>query len=375
MFAIYANLGSPEKTQLLKLNVPSLFISVSLDDGPGPPIKYQYAELGKLYQVMRICLHKHINTDCFHQVVSALVRCCDVSSLAQSAIEGQTPLPNPFMDQSLNHNYLMPLQAPVSDLLFNRYGYLKKLIEEANQSEDTKRLLQFCCWENPLFSHAVLYELLWQIAFAYTYELRPYLDLLLYILCIEDSWQTHRIHKALKGIPDDHSSRDGLFETIQRSKNHYQKRAYQCIKMLVSLFSQCGAARSIMESAGDLKRRWTWSVEWLHDELERGGGGTGHRTPYTSTAGSNETANGYFLERSQSARQTLEKACELLPDDEEGEGATAGDGEAGTEAERPKSSAETGRRPGGSITSGQPLASVTSPQPPGQGNKGRMRRR
>ena len=61
----------------------------------------------------------------------------------------------------------------------------------------------------------VLYELLWQIAFAYTYELRPYLDLLLYMLCIEDSWQTHRIHKALKGIPDDHSSRDGLFETIQ----------------------------------------------------------------------------------------------------------------------------------------------------------------
>ena len=145
--------------------------------------------------------------------------------------------------------------------------------------------------------------------------------------------------------------------------------------MLVSLFSQCGAARSIMESAGDLKRRWTWSVEWLHDELERGGGGTGHRTPYNSTAGSNETANGYFLERSQSARQTLEKACELLPDDEEGEAGAGDSGEAGPEAERPKSSAETGRRPGGSITSGQPLASVTSPQPPGQGNKSRMRRR
>ena len=367
LFAIYANLGSPEKTQLLRLNVPSLFISVSLDDGPGPPIKYQYAELGKLYQVIRSCHKESVHR--VVQVVSTLVRCCDVSSLAQSAVEGQTPLPNPFMDSSLNHNYLMPLQAPVSDLLFNRYGYLKKLIEEANQGEDTKRLLQFCCWENPLFSHAVLYELLWQIAFAYTYELRPYLDLLLYILCIEDSWQTHRIHKALKGIPDDHSSRDGLFETITRSKNHYQKRAYQCIKMLVSLFSQCGAARSIMESAGDLKRRWTWSVEWLHDELERGGGGTGHRTPYASTAGSNETANGYFLERSQSARQTLEKACELLPDDDEGEG-VGESGEAGAEVERPKSSAEAGRRPGGSITSGQPLASVTSPQ-----GKQRMRRR
>ena len=73
-----------------------------------------------------------------------------------------------------------------------RYGYLKKLIEEANTAEDTRRLLQFCCWENPQFSHAVLYELLWQIAFAYTYELRPYLDLLLHMLCMEDSWQNHR---------------------------------------------------------------------------------------------------------------------------------------------------------------------------------------
>ena len=91
-----------------------------------------------------------------------------------------------------------------------------------------------------------------------------------------------RIHKALKGIPDDHSSRDGLFETIQRSKNHYQKRAYQCIKMLVALFSQCPQARTMLDSAGDLKRKWTWSVEWLHDELERGGG---HRAPYASTAG------------------------------------------------------------------------------------------
>ena len=94
------------------------------------------------------------------------------------------------------------------------------------------RLLQLCCWDNPQFSHAVLYELLWQvwthtsptspvspptpglspplpfpspqIAFAYTYELRPYLDLLLHMLCMEDSWQNRRIQKALKDIPDDH---------------------------------------------------------------------------------------------------------------------------------------------------------------------------
>jgi hypothetical protein len=41
---------------LLKLNVASLLMSVALDDGPGPPIKYQYAELGKLYQVRKVAL-------------------------------------------------------------------------------------------------------------------------------------------------------------------------------------------------------------------------------------------------------------------------------------------------------------------------------
>ena len=41
---------------------------VALDEGPGPPIKYQYAELGKLYSV-----------------VSQLVRCCDVSARCQSS--------------------------------------------------------------------------------------------------------------------------------------------------------------------------------------------------------------------------------------------------------------------------------------------------
>lgn len=37
-----------------------------------------------------------------------------------------------------------------------------------------------------------------QVAYSYTYELRPYLDLLLQILLIEDSWQTHRSDSLLR---------------------------------------------------------------------------------------------------------------------------------------------------------------------------------
>ncbi|XP_058247110.1 probable ubiquitin carboxyl-terminal hydrolase FAF-X isoform X4 [Hemibagrus wyckioides] len=297
LFVMYANLGLAEKTQLLKLGVPATFMLVALDEGPGPPIKYQYAELGKLYTV-----------------VSQLVRCCDVTSRMQSSINGNPPLANPYGDPSLTQP-IMPLHQLVAEILFVRTSYVKKIIEDCSNSEETIKLLRFCCWENPQFSSTVLSELLWQVAYSYTYELRPYLDLLLQILLVEDSWQTHRIHNVLKGIPDD---RDGLFDTIQRSKNHYQKRAYQCIKCMVALFSNCSVAYQILQSNGDLKRKWTWAVEWLGDELER--------RPYTGNAQytynnwsppvqSNETSNGYFLERSHSARMTLSKACELCPEE------------------------------------------------------------
>ncbi|KAM9709602.1 ubiquitin carboxyl-terminal hydrolase 9X isoform 1-T1 [Menidia menidia] len=297
LFVMYANLGLAEKTQLLKLNVPATFMLVALDEGPGPPIKYQYAELGKLYTV-----------------VSQLIRCCDVSTRMQSSINGNPALPNPYGDTNLTAP-VMPVQQLVAEILFVRTSYVKKIIEDCSNSEETVKLLRFCCWENPQFSSTVLSELLWQVAYSYTYELRPYLDLLLQILLIEDSWQTHRIHNVLKGIPDD---RDGLFDTIQRSKNHYQKRAYQCIKCMVALFSNCSVAYQILQSNGDLKRKWTWAVEWLGDELER--------RPYTGNpqytynnwsppVQSNETSNGYFLERSHSARMTLAKACELCPEE------------------------------------------------------------
>ena len=77
---------------------------------------------------------------------------------------------------------------------------------------------------------------LFQVAIVYTYELRPYLDLLLAILMMEDSWQPIRIQKTLKGIPEDHSVREGLFDFISRSQSHYQKRAYQA-RFFITKFS------------------------------------------------------------------------------------------------------------------------------------------
>lgn len=48
-------------------------------------------------------------------------------------------------------------------------------------------------------SKTILSEVLWQIAFAYCNELKHHVDLLLALLRMEDSWQTHRISNALIG--------------------------------------------------------------------------------------------------------------------------------------------------------------------------------
>lgn len=77
------------------------FIAVAME-GPDPSEKYQFPEWSKL-----------------HQVVSLLVRCCDVSSKCQSAQSALPPAPNPYAECS---DYLMPIQPSVADLLFAKTG-------------------------------------------------------------------------------------------------------------------------------------------------------------------------------------------------------------------------------------------------------------
>lgn len=77
--------------------------------------------------------------------------------------------------------------------------YIKKLVDEAYTSEDTVILLQFLCWENLAFSEIAVMEVLSRIGYSYTTDLKAFLDLLVHILRIDDSWQSERIASALKG--------------------------------------------------------------------------------------------------------------------------------------------------------------------------------
>ena len=126
-------------------------------------------------------------------------------------------------------------------------------------------------------------------------------------------------------------NKDGLFETIEKSKTHFARRAYLAIKMLTKLFSQSAPALSILRRDPEIKNQWLVVVDWLKLELNRNqfaissGGNQYQNYNYSwnnsvnSAAASggmnisNETANGHALERSPSARLTLQKASEFIP--------------------------------------------------------------
>ncbi|KAI2802763.1 putative ubiquitin carboxyl-terminal hydrolase FAF-X [Blomia tropicalis] len=306
MFYLFTTLGVKERAHLLKFDVPFQFMSIATDEGTGYPIKYQYVEFGKLYQV-----------------VSLLIRCCNISDHCSSFNADRVVSPNPFRHEEIS-DYIQPLPLAAYEILFVKKKYLKKIIKDAHSLEDTCKLLQFCCWENPNFSLSVLNEIIYYITNAYTYELRPYFDLLYHLLMMPDSWQEHRIRTACIG---DNPNWEGLFDLMQNHTDHPEKRVYQCIKFLSNLFIENIKASSILNESNDLKLKWKNATMWLRKSLNypsstpssyfqyNNNPSNNNNTNNWSTAASamsNETSNSYVLERSNSAAFTLNRAEELL---------------------------------------------------------------
>lgn len=113
---------------------------------------------------------------------------------------------------------------------------MKKLTEECCGCDEGIRLLQFICWEHSGWSRVALAELLWQMAYAYCHELRRHSDALAAILLLEDSWQQHRIHNAIKVSVYSFNGREHFFSCFgslhKRIATNYRARLlvlYICI--------------------------------------------------------------------------------------------------------------------------------------------------
>lgn len=113
-------------------------------------------------------------------------------------------------------------------------------------------MLQYCSWENPQFSQALLTELLWHCGFAYWHDMRHHTELLLHILLIEDSWQHHRIHNALMGELKVHLSFEQhltrlfamhrSFRRPRRLTRHYSTQPTELSKASIPVHQMSGSA-------------------------------------------------------------------------------------------------------------------------------------
>lgn len=96
-----------------------------------------------------------------------------------------------------------------------------------------------------------------------------------------------------------------------------EKRAYQCIKFLVHLFSNCETALNILKRNREVKQKWRHALAWLNECLNLA------TIPYQQynninwTAPPNQGDSGsYALERSNSATLVLAKAEEMLAEED-----------------------------------------------------------
>jgi len=98
-------------------------------------------------------------------VVSTLLRCFDVSEHCSShqanqpASSSTSSLPNIYsyqyelnqqQQQSQRTTEHPPLKLPakIEDFLYKRLNYVKKVLEDAANTEETVKLMKFLCWEN-----------------------------------------------------------------------------------------------------------------------------------------------------------------------------------------------------------------------------------
>jgi len=110
------------------------------------------------------------------------------------------------------------------------------------------------------------------------------------------------------GFADD---KEGLIDIIDRNKNSHPKRAYLFIKCITNMIERGSLGFKVLSSHPELSRKWNLAIDWLNSELDRRGSTYGYSATNWSPP-SNESSNGsFFLERSLSAKTTLDKAFEL----------------------------------------------------------------
>ncbi|CAF1148229.1 unnamed protein product [Rotaria sordida] len=324
-FILYLQHGRYECEKLIQLNIPTIFATMAYDDTT-------LSSIPRCIEPSKLSI-----------ILATLIRCFDVSMLCKTKQSNNELLSNPYY--AYDNSSICSIPEDMINIIYKQENFLKKIIEDASSSDDLCNLLRFLIWENPDVTWIVLHEIIGSLSKVYANDLRPYLDILYLVLTIEDSWQEVRILYTLKGIPifdenkiiiNENSSSSSpppsttlnnnnnnniclnIFDIFLKMKSSNEKRAYQFIKILCQLFTNCIKAYNLLQTDQDIKQRWIHAVRWLRDQLERQNHIPSNYSYYQSQGqtASNDISQGYFLERTPSAKSVLEKAYELCSDKE-----------------------------------------------------------
>lgn len=85
-----------------------------------------------------------------------------------------------------------------------------------------------------------------------------------------------------------------MTDMIGTSKDYDSRRAYQCIKLVVTLSARCSLARDHLTRT---QPRWQWAVEWLRGRMD-----DHSLTVLAATGLSNEDSNTKNFQRTTSAQ-------------------------------------------------------------------------
>ncbi|KAF2363147.1 Peptidase C19 ubiquitin carboxyl-terminal hydrolase [Trinorchestia longiramus] len=170
-------------------------------------------------------------------------------------------------------------------------------------------VLMSACQNNKPFSTTLLSAVLSQYGSAPTNMLRELSQLLLEALTISDSLHEERVVFVLEGGVDVQGcKRSGLLELINEYHTSDIRRAYQCMKLCVSISSRFPVARDVLSNTSS---KWQWAVDWLRDTIHSA---LDSSTTFSSppAALSNEGSHTNVFQRTTSAQMTLEEATMLL---------------------------------------------------------------
>lgn len=240
-----------------------------------------------------------------HSIISTIILCFDMTPHQTSG----TATPSEKSDEDQQEKLVMP--GEVVQVLYGgeQARWLREAVvayrEVSGSVPLLSKALRAAATENFSFSKALIAAVMYEYAKAPSNMLKDLSQLLQEILQISDSLQSSRTTAVLEGFATaDTENIMGLLDMIGNNKDHDSRRAYQCIKLVVTLSAKCPLARDHLTST---QTRWQWAVEWLRGRMDD------HSATLSAATGlSNEDSNTKNFQRTTSAQLTLEEATALL---------------------------------------------------------------